>query len=260
MYLRHHGLHQFGPGSLCHDVLNAAAGYGLVPEFAFTGLDAGETEFNHGELDAVLAAAVKAMSEQKVLSDDWRDAVDGICDAYLGKLPSSFQFDGKTYTPESFRDQLGINPAQYVSLTSFTHHAFEETFVLEVPDNFSRGQYLQLAHRGFDARRAEGRDGRLHRGLGCRRLREGIQLPQRHGADAGRRREAKMFQEVIEEAKVSQASRQVGFENHTTTDDHLMHIVGLAQDQNGKEYFVIKNSWGDDNPYEGTSIHQHGVF
>ena len=87
---------------------------------------------------------MKAMSEQKVLSDDWRDAVDGICDAYLGKLPSSFDYKGKSYTPASFRDFLGIDPTSYVSLTSFTHHEFGETFVLEVPDNFSRGHYLNL--------------------------------------------------------------------------------------------------------------------
>ena len=251
MYLRHHGLHQFGPGSLCHDVLNAAAGYGLVPEFAFTGLDAGESQFNHGEFDAVLAAAVKAMSEQKVLSDDWRDAVDGICDAYLGKLPSSFQFEGKTYTPESFRDHLGINPSSYVSLTSFTHHAFGETFVLEVPDNFSRGQYLNLPIEdmtrvvrnalmngytvAWDADVSE-------KGFS---FRHGMALMPAEGEAS------KLWEDVVEEEKVSQASRQEGFENHTTTDDHLMHIVGLAQDQNGDEYFVIKNSWGQGNDYGG---------
>ena len=251
MYLRHHGLHQFGPGSLCHDVLNAAADYGLVPEFAFPGLDDGEATFDHGELDAVLAAAVKAMSEQKVLSNDWRDAVEGICDAYLGKLPSSFQFNGKTYTPESFRDQLGIDPKAYVSLTSFSHHEFGETFVLEVPDNFSRGHYLNLPIEdmtrltrnavmngytvAWDADVSE-------KGFS---FRNGMALWPEDGE------EAKLWQEVVTEAKVSQDSRQVGFENHTTTDDHLMHIVGLAQDQNGQEYFIIKNSWGEGNPYGG---------
>ena len=251
MYLRHHGLHQFGPGSLCHDVLKAAADYGLVPEFAYSGLDAGEKEFNHGELDAVLAAAVKAMSEQKVLSDDWRDAVEGICDAYLGKLPSSFQFDGQTYTPESFRDALGIKPSAYISLTSFTHHEFGETFVLEVPDNFSRGQYLNLpvddmtrlvrnaVLSGFtvawDADVSE-------KGFS---FRNGMALmPEAKDME-------NLWKEVVKEAEVTQESRQAGFENHTTTDDHLMHIVGLAEDQNGEEYFVIKNSWGTDNPYGG---------
>lgn len=251
MYLRHHGLHQFGPGSLCHDVLNAAAGYGLVPESEYTGLDAGETEFNHGELDAVLAAAVKAMSEQKVLSDDWRDAVEGICNAYLGELPSSFEVKGKTYTPESFRDELGIVPSEYVSLTSFSHHEFGETFVLEVPDNFSRGAYLNLPIEDMTrvVRKAV-MDGYTvawdadvsEKGFS---FRNGMALMPAEGE------EANLFQEVIQEAKVSQASRQEGFENHTTTDDHLMHIVGLAQDQNGSEYFVIKNSWGEGNPYGG---------
>ena len=186
-----------------------------------------------------------------MLSDDWRDAVNGICDAYLGKLPSSFQFEGKTYTPESFRDHLGINPSSYVSLTSFTHHAFGETFVLEVPDNFSRGQYLNLPIEdmtrvvrnalmngytvAWDADVSE-------KGFS---FRHGMALMPAEGEAS------KLWEEVVEEEKVSQASRQEGFENHTTTDDHLMHIVGLAQDQNGDEYFVIKNSWGQGNDYGG---------
>lgn len=251
MYLRHHGLHQFGPGSLSHDVLNAARGYGLVPEFAFTGLDKGEDQHNHGELDAVLAATMKALKEQSVLSDDWKDAVEGICDAYLGTLPSAFEFDGKSYTPESFRDHLGIDPNAYVSLTSFTHHEFGETFILEVPDNFSRGHFLNLpigdltrvvrnaVMNGYtvawDADVSE-------RGFS---FKNGMALMPAKGE------EANLWKEVVDEQKVSQDDRQRAFDNHQTTDDHLMHIVGLAQDQNGEEYFIIKNSWGESNPYGG---------
>jgi bleomycin hydrolase len=251
MYLRHHGLHQFGPGSLCHDVLNAVGDYGLVPEAEYTGLDEGETEFNHGELDAVLAAAVKAMSEQRVLSDDWSDAVDGICDAYLGELPRSFIFENKRYTPESFRDMLGINANDYVSITSFSHHPFGASFALEVPDNFSRGEYLNVA---LDEMRRMVR-GALDMGYTVAwdadvsekgfSFRNGMALlPLEED-------KSKLWKEVVREQKVTQRTRQIGFENHTTTDDHLMHIVGLAQDQNGEEYFVIKNSWGQDNPYGG---------
>ncbi|MGB1056931.1 MAG: C1 family peptidase [Flavobacteriales bacterium] len=251
MYLRHHGLHQFGPGSLCHDVLNTVRDYGLVPEGEYTGLDEGETEFNHGELDAVLAAAVKAMSEQRVLSDDWRDAVDGICDAYLGELPRSFIFENKRYTPESFRDMLGVNANDYVSITSFSHHPFGASFALEVPDNFSRGEYLNVA---LDELRRMVR-GALEMGYTVAwdadvsengfSFRNGMALlPVEED-------KSKLWKEVVREQKVTQRTRQIGFENHTTTDDHLMHIVGLAQDQNGEEYFVIKNSWGQDNPYGG---------
>ena len=260
MYLRHHGLHQFGPGSLCHDVLNAVAGYGLVPEFAYSGLDKGEVEFNHGELDAVLAAAVKAMSEQKVLSDDWRDAVDGICDAYLGKLPSSFQFNGKTFTPESFRDNLGINPNDYVSLTSFSHHAFGETFVLEVPDNFSRGEYLNLPIEDLTRLTRNAVMNGYTVAWDADVSEKGFSFRNGMAVWPAEGEVSKLWSEVVEEAKVSQGSRQVGFENHTTTDDHLMHIVGLAQDQNGDEYFVIKNSWGQDNPYGGRQYISKAYF
>lgn len=251
MYLRHHGLHQFGPGSLCHDVLNAMGSYGVVPEFAFTGLDKGESEYNHGEFDAVLAAAVKAMSEQRVLSDDWRDAVDGICDAYLGKLPSSFQFEGTTYTPTSFRDHLGLSASNYVSLTSFTHHEFGESFVLEVPDNFSRGTFLNLPIRDL----ARVVQNALEQGYTVAwdadvsekgfSFRNGMALMPAEG------QKAELWKSVVEEEKVTQESRQKAFEAHVTTDDHLMHIVGLAEDQNGEPYFVIKNSWGGANPYGG---------
>jgi bleomycin hydrolase len=251
MYLRHHGLHQFGPGSLCHDVLNAMGSFGVVPEFAFTGLDKGEAEYNHGEFDAVLAAAVKAMSEQRVLSDDWRDAVDGICDAYLGKLPSSFQFEGTTYTPTSFRDHLGLSASNYVSLTSFTHHEFGESFVLEVPDNFSRGTFLNLPIRDL----ARVVQNALEKGYTVAwdadvsekgfSFRNGMALMPAEG------QKAELWKSVVEEEKVTQESRQEAFEAHVTTDDHLMHIVGLAEDQNGETYFVIKNSWGGANPYGG---------
>ena len=251
MYLRHHGLHQFGPGSLCHDVLNAMGSYGVVPEFAFTGLDKGEEAYNHGEFDAVLAAAVKAMSEQRVLSDDWRDAVDGICDAYLGKLPSSFQFEGTTYTPTSFRDHLGLSASNYVSLTSFTHHEFGESFVLEVPDNFSRGTFLNLPIRDL----ARVVQNALEQGYTVAwdadvsekgfSFRNGMALMPAEG------QKAELWKSVVEEEKVTQESRQEAFDAHVTTDDHLMHIVGLAEDQNGETYFVIKNSWGGANPYGG---------
>jgi len=251
MYLRHHGLHQFGPGSLCHDVLNAAADYGLVPDRAFPGLDAGETGYDHGELDAVLQATVKALSERATLSDDWKDAIEGICDAYLGALPSSFVHEGTTYTPQEFRDHLGIDPGNYVSLTSFTHHPFGETFVLEVPDNFSRGSFLNVPIEdltrtvrnalmngytvAWDADVSE-------KGFS---FRNGMALLPVE-AD-----QANLWKAVVVEQKVSQEDRQRGFDDDSTTDDHLMHIVGLAQDQKGDEYFVIKNSWGEGNVYGG---------
>jgi len=251
MYLRHHGLHQFGPGSLCHDVLNAVRDFGLVPEAEYTGLDEGETEFNHSELDAVLAAAVKAMSEQRVLSDDWRDAVDGICDAYLGELPRSFVFENKRYTPESFRDMLDIDANDYVSITSFSHHPFGSSFALEVPDNFSRGEYLNVA---LDEMRRMVR-GALEMGYtvawDADVSEKGFSFRNGMALLPVEEDKSKLWKEVVREEKVTQRVRQIGFENHTTTDDHLMHIVGLAQDQNGEEYFIIKNSWGQDNPYGG---------
>jgi len=251
MYLRHHGLYQLGPGSLCHDVLNAAEGYGLVPDVAFPGLDAGETGYDHGEFDAVLAASLKALSERSTLSDDWKDAVEGICDAYLGALPSSFVYDGKTHTPASFRDLLGIVPSEYVSLTSFTHHPFGETFALEVPDNFSRGLFLNLPIDELTRVVRKALMDGYTVAWDADVSEKGFSFQHGMALWPVEAEKDNLWKSVVVEDKVSQEDRQDGFDSHATTDDHLMHIVGLAQDQNGREYFIIKNSWGDGNLYGG---------
>ncbi|HHZ96625.1 MAG TPA: aminopeptidase [Flavobacteriales bacterium] len=146
MYLRMQGKYQFGAGSLSHDVLNAAAGWGLAPQEAFTGLQDGETVHNHGDMDAALLATVEALVKKPSgnLDPRWNETINGILDTYLGELPTSFEFEGKSYTPASFRDYLGIDPEAYINITSFTHHPFGKSFVLEVPDNFSRGEFYNV--------------------------------------------------------------------------------------------------------------------
>jgi len=253
MYLRYHGNHQFGPGSLCHDVINAVSGWGICPEEYYTGLKEGETKHNHAELDSILLFTVKENLKKSSgkLDVNWTETVNNILNEYIGELPKSFDYEGATYTPISFRDHIGIDPKNYVSLSSFTHHPFGSSFVLEVPDNFSHGEFLNLPindlQRMVEAAVVNGYSVAWDADVSevGFSFKNGMAiLPESSEMD-------KLWKEVVQEQKVTQQSRQVGFEDQTTTDDHLMHIVGMATDQTGAKYFVIKNSWGTGNKYGG---------
>jgi len=251
-YVRMHGKHQFGPGSLCHDVINVLSEYGCIPEAVYAGRDSEDELYDHSQLDAVLEAVVKTVVEESSGTDDYLNAVDGILDAYIGEVPETFNYEGKDYSPLSFRDELGLNADDYMSFTSFSHHPYHDEFVLEVPDNFSQEGFMNLPldelisvidnalENGYsvawDADVSE-------RGFS---FKNGIAIVPAKGT-----KKADLFKEVVKEREIDEAYRQREFDNFNTTDDHLMHLVGKAKDQNGTDYYIIKNSWGDKNLYGG---------
>ncbi|MGB1075323.1 MAG: C1 family peptidase [Flavobacteriales bacterium] len=251
MYLRLHGLHQFGPGSLNHDVLHVLEHHGVVPESVYSGLPAGETFHDHGHLDALLLGMVEVARDRKWSVSDpvWNQALAAVLDVYLGAVPETFDVNGETHTPLSYRDALGLDANKYVSLTSFTHHPYEASFVLEIPDNFARKSFWNVEldqlekavtaalDRGYtvawDADVSErGFDFRL-----------GLAVLLAKGEE--------LSDEQVLEPAVTAASRQMGFDDFSTTDDHLMHIVGYANDQDGDLFFIVKNSWGGENLFGG---------
>jgi len=253
-YIRYQGKNQFGAGSLSHDAINVMGEYGLVPESAYTGLQTGVTEHDHNGLDALLESTLKTALDKKLVQEnqEWRKAIEGILDAYLGRAPKEFEYSGKTYTPATFRDAMGLKASDYVSITSFSHHPFNSKFVLEVPDNFSHESFYNVTidelatiaeyavNNGYsivwDADVSE-KTFSFKNGMAI--------LPS---ADV---KAEDYFKKVVTEQKVTQAERQDAFETLRTTDDHLMHITGLAKDQDGTNYFIVKNSWGKNNSYGG---------
>lgn len=254
MYVRYHGNYQFGPGSLCHDVINAIRQYGVVPEEVYHGLNYGAERHDHGELDAILLGMVKAVVENRSTStgNTWMMAFNGTLDAYLGEIPETFLYLGKSYTPASLRDELGLQADDYVSITSYAHHPFWSPFVLEVPDNFSQGSFYNVPLDELEALVVNA----LNNGFTLAwdadvsekgfSFREGMAILPPPGI-----MKDELFVTVVNEPTVTQELRQASFDNYQTTDDHLMHIVGIASDQDGRRYFIIKNSWGSGNPMNG---------
>ncbi|NIM52478.1 MAG: aminopeptidase [Gemmatimonadales bacterium] len=258
-YVRLHGNTTLGQGSLAGDVIRAVRLYGAVPEALYSGRQYGKERHDHAELHAVLKGAVDAVVKTRGgLSPVWPEAVEGILDAYLGEIPETFVYNGKTYTPRSFAGELGIRPDDYVELTSFTHHPFDSWFALEIPDNWARNKSYNVpleelmgvidraVERGFSV----DWDGDVSERSFCHD--KGVAIWPLNPWDERSSEERGQLCDVPEpEVRVTQELRQRSFDNYTSSDDHLMHIVGIAKDQHGTKYYVTKNSWGETGAKDG---------
>ena len=270
-YVRLDGHLNFAAGSSFGDVLHVIDDYGIVPQEAMPGLKYGTEMPEQTELDAVLKGYVSAVvkNPNRQLTTAWLKGFDGIIEAYQGAYPETFEVNGVTYTPESYRDYLGIDMADYVNLSSFSHHPFYEEFIIEVPDNWRWDtaynlpidEFMQvMEHAIMNGYTIAWGSDVSEKGF----TRDGIAvLPQEKAkAGAGSDQErwvGKSEEKPAEEVKAelpaevdfSQEMRQDGYDRKTTTDDHGMHIYGIAKDQNGTKYYMVKNSWGESGKYKG---------
>lgn len=274
-YIRTGGKTNFAQGGSFADVLYVMENYGAMPEEAYTGLNYGEKKHSHYELAEAMEAYLKAIDSNpgKRLSTAWLDGLTGILDAYLGKVPEKFEYNGKSYTPQSFAKEMGIVPSDFVSLTSFTHHPFYRPFALEIADNwlwaesmnipleelksvvdnaiengYSVGWAADVSEGGFQWRKGfallpeEKGEGDME----GTELSRWVQL-----SDKDRDKERFNIKGPVKEISVTQESRQEGFDRRDTTDDHGMTIIGIATDQEGNRYYKVKNSWDTNQLYGG---------
>ena len=268
-YVRTDANINFAAGGSFHDVWYVLKNYGAVPEIEMSGLNYGSETHNHGELDALGKNFVETIARKpnKTLSPAWKNAFSGIMEAYLGKYPEKFTVAGKEYTPISYVKSLGLNMDDYVSVTSYTHQPFYCKFALEISDNWRWGESYNVPlnemmsvfdnaiNNGYTI--AWGADvsesGFTRDGLAMlpetnKELLQGTDQARWVGTIAGGKFTVKA---PMIEQNVTQESRQKGYDNKETTDDHGMQIFGIAKDQTGKEYYMIKNSWGSNNKYSG---------
>ncbi len=271
--VRTHGDVSFSQGGSFYDAVYCLKNYGICPQEAMPapGSLYGDSLFNFNQLDAVASAYVKAIAQgkHKKLSLSWKKDLCNIYANYFGELPKSFKVDGKEYTPHFYAESLGLNMDDYISLTSYTHYPFYTKFIIEVQDNWRWAESYNLpldefmdvmvsavkngytfawgsdvSEKGFDARK------------GVATVPAGAKENDKTGSDAARwtgsnDRNNATIAGGEGELTITQEMRQIGYDNWTTTDDHGMVIYGIAKDAKGKEYFMVKNSWGDYGPYNG---------
>ena len=267
--VRMYGTAEFAPGGSAYDVIYCLKNYGMVPQEVMPGIQYGSTPADtlpvHAELDAIAGGVVKAVTNSglKKLTPVWKKALTAVYDTYLGECPATFIYNGKEYTPKSFAEELGLNADDYVSITSYTHHPYYTTFALEVPDNWRMDQMYNVPMeemmaiidnalaKGYTL--AWGADVSeicfTRKGLGV--VPEEEKAVDLTGSDAARwlglsatdKRE-ELTKKPLPEKTITQEMRQAAYDSWENTDDHGMQIFGTAKDQNGKRYYMVKNSWG----------------
>ena len=275
--VRTHGDISFSQGGSFYDVIYGMDKFGLVPEEAMRpGVMYGDTLSNHNELSAVSDAIVAAIAKgrhSKLQSDPegnmlWKKAIEAVHDIYLGERPEKFTYNGKEYTPKSFYESTGLNASDYISLTSYTHHPFYTSFVLEIQDNWRWAQSYNLPidelMEVFDNAIMEGytiawgsdvsESGFTRNGVAV--MPDAEKAQELSGSDMAHwlklsPAEKKLNDKPQPQKWCTQEERQLGYDNWETTDDHGMLIYGIAKDQMGNEYYMVKNSWGESGTYKG---------
>lgn len=272
LYVRLHGNATFSPGGSFYDILSVMKDHGLVPQSAMHGIMYGDSLPVHNELDAVAKGYIDAIAKgkHKKLTPVWKNGLEAIYDTYLGECPETFIVDGKEMTPKTYVESLGLNPDDYVSLTSFTHHPFYTSFPIEVEDNWRQStsynlpidELMEVMRHSIETGYtfAWGADvsetGFSRDGVAV--FPDDTQAAELTGSDMARwtglspvDKRTELTSKPLPEMNITQEMRQNAFDNWETTDDHGMLIYGIAKDQNGKPYFMMKNSWGEEGVYKG---------
>ncbi len=268
-YIRLHGDANHSQGGQSHDVIDQLRRYGIVPEDVYPGMNIGEKRHNHGEMISVLNGIMEGVLKKRGtrVTPRWLEAYEAVLDVYLGKVPETFTYKGKTYSPKSFlKDYMQLNLDDYIELTSYSHHPYYKQCRLELPDNWTydanyynvpiddleaivdhalKNGYSLVWDGDVSERDFSYRVSRSKFGTGY------AVVPEKNWEDKTKAERKEEITEPVKEKDVTQEMRQKTFDNFSTTDDHLMHIVGIAHDQKGTKFYLTKNSGGLDRTHGG---------
>lgn len=259
-YILMDGYVNYGDGGSLHDVINMYKKYGMVPQEAYTGLINGAIKNNFSKMQQELKEYLDTVKSQKApINTQWTQNFSSILDKYIGKVPETFIYKGKEYTPKTFAEEVvDLNPNDYIEISSFKDYEYYTPFYPPLPDNWSGDKMYNVPMKEL----TEIIDHALSTGytIGWASdvsepyfsWKNGIAyVPDTNIYSISSEEKANLFSYPKPEKVITEELRQEAFNNKTTTDDHAMHIVGLSKDQNGKEYYLVKNSWGISNDYQG---------
>lgn len=256
-YIRMHGKTNFGEGGGFPDVVHVLKKYGIVPEEVYSGKKDLTAPHNHKLLETTLKNILLPAADEdtkKIDFDFLHSTVENVCDAFLGKTPETFEYKGKTYTPKTYAEATGLNPDDYIFLTSFSHHPYYTSFVLEIPDNWNWQTTFNLPLHEFRELMQHAINTGYTFAWGADVSEKGFLradglaiIPENYFDKLSDEDKKNMSVKPQKQLNITQELRQKAFDNYDTQDDHGMHVVGLAKDQNNTLYYIVKNSWGTES-------------
>ena len=258
-YLRMHGALTWGDGGELHDVINIYRKYGAVPQIAYTGLINGATKNNFKEMQKDLEGYLKDIVASEKVPANWKEVFEQKLDTYLGAVPKTFMYNGKMYDPQSFaKEVVGLQDEKYIEMLSVEHKPKYQNTLMAVPDNWSYDYAFNVNMediiRTIDYALSKGYTVAWAADVSEKYFswKNGLAVvPEKDYNDLSAQEQKDYFHVYWNEKTITPEMRQKAFDNYETTDDHAMHIVGLAKDQNGREYYIVKNSWGTNNDNQG---------
>ena len=258
-YLRMHGALTWGDGGELHDVINIYRKYGAMPQIAYTGLINGATKNNFKEMQKDLEGYLKDIVASEKVPANWKEVFEQKLDTYLGAVPKTFMYNGKMYDPQSFaKEVVGLQDEKYIEMLSVEHKPKYQNTLMAVPDNWSYDYAFNVNMediiRTIDYALSKGYTVAWAADVSEKYFswKNGLAIvPEKDYNDLSAQEQKDYFHVYWNEKIITPEMRQKAFDNYETTDDHAMHIVGLAKDQNGREYYIVKNSWGTNNDNQG---------
>ncbi len=253
-FIRMHGKTNFGEGGGFPDAIQVLRQYGLMPEEIYSGKKDLKSPHNHHLLETTLSNILRPSAQEETQKIDFsflHNTVAATVDEFLGKTPEKFDYKGKSYTPRTYADATGLNPDDYIFLTSFSHHPFYEAFVLEIPDNWNWQKVYNLPLAEFSEVMRNAIQSGYTIAWGADVSEKGFMradglaiVPEKPFSEMTEEERKSLATKPVKQLSMTQELRQKAFDNYETQDDHGMHIIGLAKDQNETNYYVVKNSWG----------------
>jgi bleomycin hydrolase len=253
-YVRMHGKTNFGEGGGFPDAIHVLRHYGMVPEEVYTGKKDPAAPHNHKMLERTLRNILEPAGQDETQKLDFtfiHNSVNAVCDEFLGKVPEKFDYKGKSYTPRTYAEATGLNPDDYVFLTSFSHHPFYTSFVLEIPDNWNWQTTYNLPLNEFREVMSYAIDNGFTFAWGADVSEKGFLradglavIPETPWQQMNDEEKKSIAIRPHKQLEITQELRQKAFDDYDTQDDHGMHVIGKVKDQNNTPYYLVKNSWG----------------
>jgi bleomycin hydrolase len=240
-HLKQKGGNYFTSGGQFQDVAKVINQYGIVPKEAYSGLPNNETYYDHGVLDTLIITLVRQLVAQNdtILSTQNEAYINHLLDSCMGILPAEFIYKNKTYTPISFaKDYCKLNMDNYVSVTAYKHHALNKPIILEDKYNWSKSTYYNVSYANFLTITNNA-------------------LKNKYSVlwDGDVTEEEFQFENGLATLPTKKANcealRNSSFLNGDSKIDHVMHIVGIGIDKKSNRFYYVKNSWGNENIYNG---------